>query len=114
MAFELPEAVTVARQMDRELRGKIIRRLVLSPDCASLIRQGFVNLEAVDLTGRVVGPVTSQGKWIFLRLEPDWFFVIALESSGKILFHRVGAAQPEKYRLLVEFDGGDRLTIHIQ
>ncbi len=114
MAFELPEAVTVSRQMDKELRGKVIRRLVLSPDCASLIRQGFVNLDAVDLSGKMVGPVTSQGKWIFVRLGPDWLFTLALESSGKILFHPAGAIQPEKYRLLVEFDSGEGLTVHLQ
>ncbi len=114
MAFELPEAVTVAQQMDRELPGKTIRRVVLSTDCASLIRQGFVNLDAVDLGGKTAGRVTSQGKWIFVRLEPDWFLTLALESSGKILFRPVGAARPEKYRLLVEFASGDGFSLHIQ
>ena len=114
MAFELPEAVTVARQMNRELQGKIIQRVVLSQDCASLIRQGFVNLDAVDLARKTVGPVTSQGKWIFMRLEPDWFLMFALESSGKILFRPLGAPQPEKFRVLVEFASGEGLAVHIQ
>ncbi len=114
MAFELPEAVTVARQMDCELPGKKIQRVVLSADCASLIRQGFVNLDAVDLTGKTAGPVTSQGKWIFVRLEPDWFLTLALESSGKILFCAAGSAQPEKFRLRVAFASGEEFTLHLQ
>ncbi len=114
MAFELPEAVTVARQMDQVLPGKTILRVVLSQDCASLIRQGFVNLDAVDLTGKAVGPVTSQGKWIFVRLEPDWFLTLALESSGKILFHPVGSPSPEKFRVWFAFASGEGLSLHLQ
>ncbi len=114
MAFELPEAVTIARQMDCELPGKTIQRVVLSLNCASLIRQGFVNLDAVDLGGKTAGQVTSQGKWIFVRLEPDWYLTLALESSGKILFRPVGAAQPVKFRLLVEFASGEGFSLHLQ
>ncbi len=114
MAFELPEAVSVARQMDRVLPGKTIERILLSQDCASLIRQGFVNLDAVDLTGKVIRRVTSQGKWIFMRLESDWFLTLAIESSGKLLFHPIGSAKPDKFRLLVEFASGECLSMHLQ
>jgi formamidopyrimidine-DNA glycosylase len=114
MAFERPEAVTVARQMDRVLPGKIIQHVALSQDCTSLIRQGFVNLDTVDLTGKTVGTVTSQGKWIFVRLEPDWYLTLALESSGKLLFQPVGSTPPEKFRLRFAFGSGEGLTLHLQ
>ncbi len=114
MAFELPEAVTVARQMDRAFNGKTIQHVTLSEDCASLIRQGFVNLDRVDLAGKTIGPVTSQGKWIFMRLGPDWFLLFALESGGKILYYPSGADRPEKFRVLVEFISGQMMAVHIQ
>jgi formamidopyrimidine-DNA glycosylase len=113
MAFEFPETVTLAGQMDPELRGKTIGQVILSPDCASLIRQGFVNLDRVDLGGKTVSGVTSQGKWIFIHLQPDWNLMVAIESSGKVLFQRPGEPRPEKFRVRLEFEDGSALTVHI-
>jgi len=113
MAFELPEAVTLASQMDAELRGKMIHQVVLSPDCASLIRQGFVNLDRVDLSGKTIRQVDSQGKWIFIHLEPDWNLMLAIESSGRILYQRPGEPRPDKFRARLEFADGSALTVHI-
>ncbi len=113
MAFELPEAKTIAAQMDAELKGKTLRQVVLSPDCASLIRQGFVNLDKVDLSGKTIAGVTWEGKWIFIRLEPDWNLMIAIESSGRILLQRPAEPRPDKFRARLEFSDGCALTVHI-
>jgi formamidopyrimidine-DNA glycosylase len=113
MAFELPEACNVARQMDAALSGKYLQDAVLSPACASLIRQGFINLAEYDLVGRKVESVFSRGKWIFTRLEPDLHFLVALESGGKILYHSVKGEGPAKFHVCMEFKDGSLLTIWI-
>jgi formamidopyrimidine-DNA glycosylase len=67
MAFELPEAYNIARQMDAVLSGRYLLDVELSPACASLIRQGFINLADYNLAGRKVDSVFSKGKWIFTK-----------------------------------------------
>jgi formamidopyrimidine-DNA glycosylase len=113
MAFELPEACNVACQMDAALSGKRLLEANLSPVCASLIRQGFINLASYDLAGRRVEAVFSRGKWVFTRLEPDLYFLVALESGGKILYHSVSDEAPAKFHVRMQFEDGSLLTIWI-
>jgi formamidopyrimidine-DNA glycosylase len=109
MAIELPEALTIARQMDGELRGKRIERVHLGEACASLIRQGFVNLHEVDVSHTTVEWVTSKGKWIFVHLQPGMVLLFALETGGKILYH-IGPESPEKFHVRLDFGDGAYLT----
>jgi formamidopyrimidine-DNA glycosylase len=113
MAIELPEARTLATQMNEVLPGKVIARLHVSDECASLIRQGFVNVRPADVTGKVIGAVTSQGKWIFLKLEPDAYLLFALETGGKILFHRSPQSVPERLNLRFDLSDGSALSVRI-
>ena len=113
MAFELPEACIIARQMDAVLSGRYLLEAKLSPACASLVRQGFINLAEYDLAGRKVDSVFSKGKWIFTKFEPDLYFLVALESGGKILYHREKGEAPSKFHVWLEFEGGSVLTIWI-
>ena len=113
MAFELPEAYNIARQMDAVLSGRYLLDIELSPACASLIRQGFINLADYNLAGRKVDSVFSKGKWIFTKFEPDLYFLVALESGGKILFHRERGDAPSKFHVWMEFEGGSILTIWV-
>jgi formamidopyrimidine-DNA glycosylase len=106
MAFELPEAFTVAHQMDGEIKGKTIARLQLSEASASLIRQGFINLDKVDLADRTVVSVISQGKWIFINLQPEFFLLFALETGGKLLYYPEATSIPTKYHVKLEFMDG--------
>ncbi len=113
MAVELPEAVTLARQMHDVLKGKQIAEVHLDKRCDSLVKQGFVNLPQVDLAGRVIKQVTSKGKWIYLRLKPDLYLLLALETGGKFLFHPKGEPPPEQYHVMLEFADASSLTEHI-
>jgi formamidopyrimidine-DNA glycosylase len=110
MAFELPEAFTVACQMNSEIRGKTIAHIHLSQACSSLIRQGFINLDRVDLDNRMIASVNSQGKWIFVNLQPVFFLLFALETGGRLLYHPDTASLPARYHVTVEFTDGSRLT----
>lgn len=113
MAIELPEAICLARQMNGELRGKSIERVELGPVSASLIRQGFINLDKVDLAGMKLGSVSSDGKWLFLKLAPDSYLLFALETGGKFLYHPDKASVPDKYHVKLAFSDGSFLTEHI-
>jgi formamidopyrimidine-DNA glycosylase len=113
MAFEIPEAVTVARQLDTELKGKTINDVRLSAACVSLIEQGFINLHTVRLNGRKVASITSVGKWISIRLVPEMYLLFALETGGKILFHTNQASLPDKYHVRIDFDDWSYLTEQI-
>ncbi len=113
MAFELPEAHHVACQMNTALSGRYLLEAELSPACTSLVRQGFINLAEYDLAGRKVVSVLSKGKWIFTKFEPDLYFLVALESGGKILYHRPGNEPLSKFHVRMEFEGGSVLTIWI-
>lgn len=113
MAFEIPEAITVARQLDAELKGKTINDVRLSAACVSLIKQGFINLHTVRLTGRKVDSITALGKWINIRLEPELYLLFALETGGKILFHSNQTSLPDKYHVRLDFDDWSYLTEQI-
>lgn len=113
MAIELPEAVTLARQMNDELAGKMIERAQLSDACASLIKQGFINLHTVSVAKGIVESVTSKGKWIYVQLEPDMTLLFALETGGKLLYHASGESWPAQFHLRLDLSDGSALTEHI-
>lgn len=110
--MELPEAVTVARQMNDVLPGKQVLCADLK-DCDSLIRQTFVNMHRFDVTGTTVGAVLSKGKWIFIRLDPGLWLLTALETSGQILYHLGPDGVPAKYNLRLQFHDDTCLTVRI-
>ena len=89
MGVELPEALILAKQMNEELEGKIIKSVHLK-NYASLLRMGFINLEPNDFEARLVSKsidsVTAKGKWIFVALKPDMQLLLG-EMMGKVLYH---------------------------
>jgi formamidopyrimidine-DNA glycosylase len=113
MAFELPEAFNVAQQMEAVLSGQYLLKVDLSLACASLIRQGLINLAKYSLAGTKVEAIFSRGKWIFTQLDPNLYFLVALESGGKILFHRLGDDAPSKFHVRMEFESGSVVTTWI-
>jgi formamidopyrimidine-DNA glycosylase len=113
MAFEFPEAMNLAFQMDHQLKGMLVQRMLLSAACDSLIRQGFINLPRFDLSGRELLSVSSKGKWIFVRLSSDLYFLIALESGGQVRYYAPGTALPEKYHICLAFGDGSLLVVRI-
>lgn len=113
MAVELPEAITLARQMNAVLKRKKIAEVHLDKRSDSLVRQGFINLPKINLAGRIVKQVTSKGKWIYLRLVPDLYLLFALETGGKFLFHSKEEPPPEHYHVMLCFANGSSLTEHI-
>jgi formamidopyrimidine-DNA glycosylase len=108
--LELPEVLTLSRQLDAALRGKIIARAVRgnSPHKFAFFKPSDQELAAV-LAGKKIEAVEGDGKCILFRLRPRAVFCIA-EMDGRILFHYPGAELPAKYQLFVSFRDGSALT----
>jgi formamidopyrimidine-DNA glycosylase len=118
MAFELPEAIVISRQMDKELKGKKIERAILDEkESASQIRMKMINLGpeefAEKLTGRTIKSVRSQGKGIYVDLGDDLYFICGSETSGKLLYHKDRGDLPDKYNIRLDFTDGTTLTYRI-
>lgn len=118
MAWELPEAVNLAGQMDAELKGKKIERAIIDEkESASQIRMKMINLNAREfskkLTGRTIKSVRSQGKGIYVDLGDNLYFICGAETSGKLLYHKDRNNLPDKYNIRLDLTDGSSLTYRI-
>ncbi len=105
---ELPEIYNLARQMHEELRGKkIIQVKVHQEKCLNVPVKDFESL----VKGKTIGPVTSRGKWVFTKLEPETWFLLNLGMGGDVLYHTPGKPLPDKYQVRLDFDDRSVLTI---
>jgi len=112
--FELPEYVTLARQMNGVLPGKTIQRGQLGNSPHKFVWYNRSH-EAFDrLTkGKTIGEARARGKWLFVSLEPGYVLLLG-ECGGKVLYHPPGAKVPKKYHLYIIFEDGSFLTATTQ
>ena len=112
--IELPEVVTLARQMSEALVGRRIASVKLAP---SRPKWMFLMPDAeafpTRLVDREIRGITVDGKWIFVSLDNEDLFVLG-DFGGKLLFHPPGATLPKKWHLYIEFTDGAHLTLAIQ
>lgn len=79
---ELPEVTNLARQMDRELRGRRVAEVnVVQPRCLNVPPEEFGQL----LVHTQLNRVTSRGKWVFMQLEPGITLLLNLGMGGEAL-----------------------------
>ena len=108
--FELPELITLARQINETLRGKIILEGHLGNSPHKFVWYNRKPEEFAHLTrGKTVGTAYVKGRWLFIPLEPGTILVVG-ECGGKILYHPAGTKLPEKYHLYLQFEDGSALT----
>jgi len=106
---ELPEVANLARQMNRELRGRCVAGVdVVQPRCLNVPPDEFGQL----LVHARVNRVTSKGKWIFVDLEPGATLLLNLGMGGEVLFHRKGEPLPGNRQSAVLFEDGSALSQH--
>ena len=105
---ELPEIYHLAAQMNEELPGKTIGDVVVRQE--KCLNTTAVDFKAI-VKGNKIGMITAKGKWIFVKLEPDAYFLLSLGMGGNVLYHKKGESLPEKYQLAFTFDDGSRLSI---
>lgn len=108
--FELPEIVTLARQANEVLPGKVIVEGRLGNRPHKFVWYNREPAEFATLTcGRTVGRTHAEGKWLFLPLEPG--FVLALgELGGALRYHAPGDPLPAAYHLLLRFSDASALS----
>lgn len=112
--FELPEYVTLAKQMNETLPGKIIRSGQLGNSPHKFVWYNRSPEEFERLTqGKRIGAAQVKGRWLFIPLEPGYVLVLG-ECGGKVLYHPPGSKPPHKYHLYLTFDDGSFLTATTQ
>ncbi|MDM7999414.1 MAG: DNA-formamidopyrimidine glycosylase family protein [Dehalococcoidia bacterium] len=112
--FEIPEYVTIARQMAETLTGKRITQGTLGNSPHKFV---WYNLQPDEFSaavkGKVVGKAYTRGRWLFIPLDPGYVLVFG-ECGGKILFHKLASMLPQKYHLSLHFDDGSALSATTQ
>jgi formamidopyrimidine-DNA glycosylase len=112
--FELPEMLTLARQMNATIRGKTIREGQLGNSPHKFVWYNRKPEEFSQLTaGKTLGEAYVKGRWLFVPMEPGLVLVLG-ECGGKILYHPTGMALPKKYHLFLRFEDGPALTAFTQ
>ena len=112
--FELPEFVTLAKQMNDALKGKTIQRGQLGNSPHKFVWYNRSHDEFERLTkGKIVGEARAKGKWLFIPLEPGYMLLLG-ECGGKTLYHAPGSKVPKKYHLYITFEDDSFLTTTTQ
>jgi formamidopyrimidine-DNA glycosylase len=108
--FELPEFVTLARQMNATLTGRTIRHGSLGNSPHKFVWYNRAPEEFDQLcAGKTVSTARSRGKWLFVSLDPGYVLLFG-ECGGRILYHPPGSALPPKLHLWLAFEDGSSLT----
>ena len=112
--FELPEFVILAKQINKSMRGKVIREGSLGNSPHKFVWYNRKPEEFKSLTrGKTIGEAQAKGKWLFVPLEPGFVFVLG-ECGGKVLLHTNETDIPQKYHLLLRFADDSAFTVTTQ
>ena len=112
--IELPEALTIARQMSETLKGKRIESGIRgnAPHKFAFYSRSPEEYESI-LRGKTMGEATEHGPAILAPVEPD--YVLVLGGGGeRILLHQSDKSLPKKHQLLLHFQDGTYLTVSVQ
>lgn len=116
MSVELPEAMILAKQMNKELAGKTIESCHLA-DYKSMQRLNMINKDISDfklLVGAKIDAVISRGSTILVKLNNDMNLTIEPGQGGEFKYHSSEATLPEKMHLKINFQGSTHLTIRFR
>lgn len=104
---ELPEAETIARGLDRALRGRAIQRVevrrrknVVAPAGRSFARV---------LEGDRIERVGRRGKYVVIELQSRRRLVVQLRMTGRLLILCRGRRPPTTARMMLHLENGDAL-----
>jgi formamidopyrimidine-DNA glycosylase len=112
--FELPEYITLARQLGETVSRKQIKEGHLGNSPHKFVwynrtRDEFASLSA----GKRLGEAYSKGRWLFIPANPGYVLVFG-ECGGKLLYHPSEVQIPKKYHLLIVFEDGSALSAMTQ
>ncbi|NWG11444.1 Fpg/Nei family DNA glycosylase [Candidatus Bathyarchaeota archaeon] len=108
---ELPEIAVKARQMNKEISGKRIANIeAKQPKNLNMPVQRFVKTAK----GKIVKNVSGKGKWIFIKLNPNYYMLINLGMNADLLYFTPNQKLPEKYQFKLTFTDKTGFTIQFQ
>jgi formamidopyrimidine-DNA glycosylase len=111
--IEMPEAVTISRQMNQTLTGKTISKFGRGNKTHKFLWLNRADEEyASILPGLTVTGASSFGRSIYLYLGDHMLWWS--DTGGKLLYHEPGAKLPKNYHLGWEFEDGSALTFAMQ
>ena len=103
---ELPEIASRAREMNKELTGKTIRKVeVLQPKCLNVSTKKFASA----LEDAKLGGTSYHGKWLFTETTKG-YLLINMGMGGELLLVD-SKSMPEKWRIAFHFT--DRTTLAV-
>ena len=112
--FELPEYITLAKQMNRALKGKKIEQGLLGNSPHKFVWYNRKHSEFEELTrGKTIGGARARGRWLFVDLKPGYVLLFG-ECGGKMLYHAPGADVPKRYHLYLKFEDDSSFTATTQ
>ena len=112
--FELPECVTLVKQINKIIKSKTISKGVLGNTPHKFVWYNTTHEEFEKLTrSKTVGDAKARGRWLFIELESGYVLVLG-EFGGKMLYHKSGSKVPDKYHLYLTFDDGSFFTATTQ
>ncbi len=102
--FELPEYLTIAKQMNKSISGKTVLSGVMgnSPHKFVWYNQNPQAFSRI-VNGKTIGDAYCKGRWLFIPLEPGYVLVLG-ECGGKIILVDSNNV-PSKYHLLLNIEG---------
>jgi len=112
--IELPEATTIARQINTELIGKQIAdgNRGNSPHKFAFYNRSPEEYAAI-LPGKTIGEASAVGPMILMPVEPGYTVVLG-EGGERINHHSSAATLPKKYQLFLHFNDDSYLTVTVQ
>lgn len=106
---ELPEIIVLSRQMNDEIRGKIIVEVeILQPKNLNIPVNEFIE-EIVD---QKIVSVKPRGKWLRLKLNGEFFLLINLGIGGELLYFEKGDRRPKEYQFRINFNDDSGFTLN--
>lgn len=112
--IELPEAITIAQQMNEELRGRQIESGMRgnTPHKFAFYSGSPEEYEAI-LKDKTMGATTAHGSLILASVGP--YHMLVLGGGGeRILYHESEKTLPKKHHLLLRFQDDTYLTVTVQ
>ena len=112
--FELPECLTLAKQITETMSGQIVREGLLGNSPHKFVWYNRSPSEFRRLTeGKEIGKARAKGRWLFVPLEPGYVLLLG-ECGGKMLFHPADSQMPKKYHMCITFGDGSFFTVMTQ
>lgn len=110
--IEIPEAITIAGQINDILKGKKVIEVtaIHTPHKLAWYYGEPQNYQAL-LEGKTIGKAEGFGSMVQIQVEDA--FILANEGAG-LRFHKENESRPQKHQLLIEFDDSSAISISVQ